>query len=143
MMTQTRRFSLYSMFTALLLSPLASADILIDDPYVREPVPGRNMSAAFMSVRNTAAEDAVLVSASAPWAGKIEIHTHRHEDGVMKMRQIESLTIPAGGQVLLKPMGLHLMLFRLQQPLADSLPLTLCFASGACVDTVAELRKPQ
>ena len=61
MMTQTRRFSLYSMFTALLLSPLASADILIDDPYVREPVPGRNMSAAFMSVRNTAAEDAVLV----------------------------------------------------------------------------------
>ena len=76
----------------------------------------------------------------AEWAGLIEIHTHLHEDGVMKMRQINSLEIPGGESVVLEPGGLHLMLFKLQLPLTEPLPLTLCFDDGECQTASAELR---
>jgi len=142
-MIKSVRRSLFAFTCGVLLSSAAAAEIVVDDAYVREPIPGRNMSAAFMQIRNTGSEDEVLVSASAPWTGRIEIHTHIHEDGVMKMRQIESLPVPAGETVVLKPMGLHLMLFELKQPLADTLPLKLCMKSGECVETEAQLRKPE
>ena len=32
----------------------------------------------------------------------------------MKMRQVESVDVPAGGEVLFKPHGLHVMLFGLK-----------------------------
>ena len=149
-MIRSRRFSLLSLCAGALLSSLAcadvsadvAADVVVDGAYVREPVPGRNMSAAFMQIKNTGTEDKTLVSASAPWTERIELHTHIHENGMMKMRQIQSLPVPAGETVVLQPMGLHLMLFGLQQPLAQELPLTLCFAGGDCVDTTAVLRTP-
>jgi copper(I)-binding protein len=51
------------------------------------------------------------------------------DDGVMKMRKLEKLGIPAGGSALLKPSGDHIMLFGLKAPLkeGDLLPITLVF----------------
>ncbi len=112
------------------------------DVRVREPIPGRMMSAAYLTLTNHSSEDQTLVSASAPWAGLIEIHTHLHEDGVMRMRQLPSLTIPAGESVTLQPGGLHLMLFKLKLPLPDTLTLTLCFENDLCQDTEAKLLTP-
>ena len=118
----------------------AVADVVVSDAYVRAPVPGRAMSAAFMTLTNNGSEEKVLVSANAPWADSIEIHTHMNDNGVMRMRQLQSLTIPAGESVTLQPGGLHLMLFGLQLPLGESLPLTLCFEGDECIDVQASLR---
>jgi len=123
-----------------LASAAAMADVTVSDAYVREPIPGKNMSAAFIQITNNGESDRVLISASAAWAPQIEIHTHIHDNGVMRMRQIDSLTIPAGETVTLQPGGLHLMLFRLQLPLAQTLPLELCFKDGECITAEAELR---
>lgn len=114
----------------------------ITNARVREPIPGRMMSAAFLTITNNGSVARNLVSVSADWAGLIEIHTHLHEDGVMKMRQLERLEIPAGESVVLQPGGLHLMLFKLQLPLADLLPMELCFSNGECIDTTATLFSP-
>ncbi|MDK2777845.1 MAG: copper chaperone PCu(A)C [Pseudomonadota bacterium] len=134
------RFSTLLAPVLMALSAAALADIEVSDPYVREPVPGRDMSAAFMQISNSGDSDRVLVSASAGWTSRIEIHTHIHDNGVMRMRQIESLTIPAGETVTLKPGGLHLMLFGLQPPLAQTLPLELCFKDGECMTVDARQR---
>lgn len=114
----------------------------VSDARVREPIPGRMMSAAYLTLTNHSTQDQTLVSAHTPWAGLIEIHTHLHEDGVMRMRQLPSLTIPAGESVSLQPGGLHLMLFKLKLPLPDSLTLTLCYENDVCQDTEAELLTP-
>ncbi|MCD8523694.1 MAG: copper chaperone PCu(A)C [Saccharospirillaceae bacterium] len=139
--------SLRSVFLVLLALtgsvPVLSQPLDIHDAYVREPIPGRYMSAAFMTLSNTTAQNKTLISASADWAGLIEIHTHLHDNGVMRMRQLESLTIPAGERVSLQPGGLHLMLFKLQLPLSEPLPLTLCFDDGECQTVSAELRSLQ
>jgi len=124
----------------LCASVQAQTTLSVDDAYVREPIPGRYMSAAFMTIKNDGKEDRKLVSANAEWAGLIEIHTHIHDDGVMRMRQIKELEIPAGEEVVLQPGGLHLMLFKLGIPLVNKLPLSLCFKDGECIQTTAELR---
>ena len=128
--------------TLLMLMPLSllAGPVTVSGAWVREPIPGRMMSAAFMQLSNPGTADKVLVSARADWAGSIEIHTHLNDNGVMRMRQIESLTVPAGGAVTLQPGGLHLMLFRLQLPLSDPLMLELCFADGECQTVAAEIR---
>lgn len=120
----------------------AATKLSITDARVREAIPGRMMSAAFLTITNTAKHSRKLVSVTADWAGLIEIHTHLHEDGVMKMRQLERLEIPAGESVVLQPGGLHLMLFKLQLPLADVLPMELCFSNGECIETNATLFSP-
>ena len=126
----------------LMLSPVfALADSLeIEDAYVREPIPGRYMSAAFLKIENESEKSRTLVSANADWAGLIEIHTHIHDNGVMRMRQLQELEIPAGEIVKLQPGGLHLMLFKLKLPLAKELALDLCFKNGECETVTAKLR---
>lgn len=134
---------LRAVFTiALMLSPVfAVADSLeIEDAYVREPIPGRYMSAAFLKIENESEKSRTLVSANADWAGLIEIHTHIHDNGVMRMRQLQELEIPAGEIVKLQPGGLHLMLFKLKLPLAKELALNLCFKNGECETVTAKLR---
>lgn len=99
---------------------------------VREPLPGKTMTAGFMALTNTTTADQQLVSASASWAERIELHTHVHDHGVMRMRAVEQVSIAAGKTVTFKPGGLHLMVFGVQAPLQQELPITLCFASGEC-----------
>jgi copper(I)-binding protein len=105
--------------------PANAADVSVDDPWVRGTVAGQMATGAFMAI--TAKEGAALISASTPVAGVVEIHTMKMEGGVMKMRPIPKLELPAGEAVHLKPGGYHVMLMDLKQPLktGESVPITL------------------
>lgn len=142
-MLSVRGLLLSLTLTSSVLAGVCSAADLPEasDVRVREPMPGRMMSAAYLNLTNPGTEDKTLVSVTAPWAGLIEIHTHAHENGVMRMRQLTSLTIPAGERVALQPGGLHLMLFKLTLPLPDTLSMTLCYEGDECQDIQAELLK--
>ena len=50
----------------------------------------------------------------------------------MKMHPVGSLEIPAGGSVIFKPQGLHIMLMNLKAPLrqGETLTLTLIFENA-------------
>ncbi|WP_276668488.1 copper chaperone PCu(A)C [Thalassolituus oleivorans] len=143
-MKNSVRIVLISLFTVISVCSLAQAPasaVVATDAWVKAPIPGRYMTAGFVTLQNPSQQDRQLVSVSAPWAGLIEIHTHLHEDGVMKMRQLMQLPIPAGETVTLSPGGLHLMIFKLNLPLAEPLPLTLCFDDGTCTNIDANLRQ--
>lgn len=128
--------------TLLILSGLSSASLaqlVVSEGYVRKPIPGRSMSAAFMTISNTSAQDIVLTKARIEGARSVEIHTHSHKDGVMRMRQLHELTISAGESVSLAPGGLHLMVFGISQlPLEPK--LELCDQEGHCYSSNLELR---
>jgi periplasmic copper chaperone A len=97
-------------YLGLISLPLLAAENLsIDDAWTPEAPPGR-MMAGFMVIDNPGPEDVILVDASSPQFGHVEIHTMVMDDGVMRMRRLEQLVIPAGERVELKPGGLHLML---------------------------------
>lgn len=91
---------------------------------------GKTGAVYFMIVNDTETADK-LVSASTPAARKAEIHNHLMQDGVMKMRKVDGLEIAAGGRVMFKPGGYHLMLFGLTEPLKD----------GASIDVKLQFEK--
>lgn len=106
---------------AVMLLPLsAGAEMLIRDGYVRGMPPGQQVTAAFMRLQNTGEKDLVIVAASSDVAARVEIHRHRHVDGMMRMEQVDSITVPAGKDFVLQSGGYHLMMFELQRPLQDN-----------------------
>ncbi len=101
----------------------------IENAWVRTPAPGRDVTAGYVTLTATGADDQ-LVSVSSPDATRVEIHTMEMDDDVMRMRQIEALDLPAGQPVSLEPGGDHLMIFGYTAPDGE-IELTLNFASGA------------
>lgn len=102
--------------------------------------PGDEMSAVYLNITNTGVEPDQLISVETS-AGTAEIHTTRMENDVMRMRPVETLTIPAGETVALKPAGTHIMLLNLTLPLVENetLSLVLVFASGITLEVEARI----
>lgn len=116
-----------------------AAEVTVSEQYVRGLLPGKHITAAFMTLSNTSGVSVDLISASLKGAKKVEIHTHSHEGGVMRMRQIEKIEVPAKGQVSLAPGGLHLMIFGVDK-LVDQAEMELCFSNGKCQTTVLPVK---
>lgn len=89
--------------------------ITIKNAWVRAIVPGQDVAGAYMDI--TSARDASLVKLETPAAKTAEIHSMKMENGVMRMRSVDALPLPARKTVRLEPGGYHLMLTGLQHPL--------------------------
>lgn len=103
----------------------AAALVKVENAWLRPAVAGQSGTGGF--ARITSDKGATLVGLASPVAGVAEVHEMAMEGDVMKMRAIESLPLPAGKPVELKPGGHHLMLMQLKQPLAagGTVPVTL------------------
>ncbi len=114
-------FMLSLAFTASL------AQVKVDDAWIAATVSVQKSSAAFMKLKSEQA--LTLVRASSPAAGLVEVHTMNMEGGVMQMRPLKNLVLPAKQLVELKRGGTHLMVMDLKQQLkaGQSIPLTLTF----------------
>jgi copper(I)-binding protein len=69
----------------------------------------------FLVIKNTGATADRLVSASCGAAMMTQVHETVVENDIMKMREVTSIEIPAGGVVELKHGGYHIMLMDLKQ----------------------------
>jgi hypothetical protein len=98
---------------------------VIKDAWVRGTVAQQKASGAFMQI--TSAPGGKLLSVSSPVAGMAEVHEMVMEGTTMRMRAVESLQLPAGQTIELKPGGYHVMLMDLKQQLnpGDMVPLSL------------------
>jgi copper(I)-binding protein len=137
---------------AVLLSVFAVAraqsvaeQVEVQDPYVRAVPPGQPNSASFMALYNGDSRDHALVGAESPAARVVELHTHLMRDGMMQMRPVARIGLPAGATISLQPGGLHVMLIGLQQPLVpdQAVPLSLIFEDGSKALVKAPVRKLQ
>lgn len=136
---------LLSSVAALALAAPAGAQspaLTASDAWVREAPASRPTSAAYMTLKNASASELTIVSASTPAAKVAELHEMREEDGRMRMRKVETLRVPAGGTLALKPGGLHVMLFELTGALetGKTVPFTFTLADGTTVKVDAVVR---
>ena len=106
----------------------ALAQVQIEKPWTRATAPGAQVAGGYMLIRNQGAADKLL-SASSPASGKVELHVHINDNGVMKMREVPGYDVPAKGSFELKPGGAHLMFMNLKAPLkeGDKVPVMLKF----------------
>lgn len=129
------------MSAAAFAHEFTAGDLTIDHPWARATAPKAPVGGGYMTIVNTGAEADRLISASADFAGKVEIHEMTMENDVMKMRPLpDGVAIPAGEAVELKPGGLHIMLMGLTAPLVEgeTRPLTLVFEKAG--DVTVELK---
>ena len=129
--------------TPLALAPaaLAQSTVSVENAWSRAQIVGRN-GAIFLTLKGQDGGDR-LMGASSPVASSVELHETVMDQGVMKMREVKGMQIPAGGTVMLQPGGLHIMLMNLKQPLkeGESVPLTLVFEKAGPVTTSATVAK--
>ena len=114
--------------------------VIVTHAWVRVAAPGQRVAGAYLEISSAAPSK--LVAASSPAAGSVEIHSMRLENGIMKMRQLESLELPAKQTVKLEPGGLHIMLLDLKRPLkpGDKVPLRLTLRRADRSKTVVEVQ---
>lgn len=119
----------------------AEGPITVKDAYARASIGQQRSSAAYMTIETSAGPDR-LVAAASPVAGKVELHTHLHEGGVMKMRQVEAIEVAPGKPAKLETGGLHIMMMELKQPLkaGETIPLTLTFEKAGKVEVQVPVR---
>ncbi|HEY1015512.1 MAG TPA: copper chaperone PCu(A)C, partial [Herpetosiphonaceae bacterium] len=100
-------------------------------------------SAAYMRIANAGAAER-LVKAESPVAGTVELHTVEDQNGVMAMRPVAAIEIPAQGSAELKPGGFHVMLIDVQRELraGDTFTVTLTFEQAGAVTVPVTVRDP-
>jgi len=124
---------------------LLASDIKVENAFVKEIAPNMKNSAAFMSIKNNGDKKVSLVSAKSDISAITELHTHGKKDGMMVMYKVVNIEIPAKGEALLKPMGLHVMLIGLNKQIkeGDTVNLELTFDNGENVKVAAPVKKLQ
>ncbi len=132
-MTRLARASF--ILSMIVSAPALAADISLDHPWSRATPANAPVGAGYVSIRNSGVAADRLVSATADVAGKVEIHEMAMDGGVMKMRQVQGIDIPAGKSAELKPGGYHLMFMGLKQPLkaGDTVKGSLTFEKAGTV----------
>jgi len=141
------RRNLLALAAAMTLSLSASAvmaqsgHVEIKDAWARATPGGTQTGAAYVTVVSPTGDR--LTGASAPVAQKAELHSMTMDNGVMKMRQLDGIDLPAGQPVSLKPNGYHIMLLGLTQPLKEgqTFPLTLTFARAGAENVTVTVQK--
>jgi len=120
---------------------LRAGDLVITRAWSRAAGQG-GTGVGYLTITNRGSVPDRLLSASSPAAGRLELHSHAHEGGVMRMREVPAIEIPPGETVTLQPGGLHLMLMGLKQPLrqGETLPVTLRFARAGEVQVALAIQ---
>jgi copper(I)-binding protein len=128
----TRRFILGAALAASFASPsLAQSyelgSLRIGHPWARATVAANG--GAFLSVENTGAAPDRLLRASTDVATTVQLHTHIKDGDIMRMREVDSVELPAGKKIVFEPGSYHIMLLGLKKKLVEGerFPLTLEF----------------
>lgn len=100
---------------------------VVSGAFAHTTVPGQRVGAAYMTITSPYSTTLRRIESGA--AEYVEVHQMHKQDGVMKMREIKELKIPAGAEVKLAPGGAHLMLIQLKKPLkqGETVPLKMVF----------------
>ncbi|WP_119418061.1 copper chaperone PCu(A)C [Desertibaculum subflavum] len=119
----------------------AQGQITVKEPYARATIGQAKVSAAYMTIETSTGPDR-LIAAASPVAGTVELHTHLHEGGVMKMRQVEAIELAPGKPAVLETGGYHIMMLDLKQPLkaGETILLTLTFEKAGKVEVQVPVR---
>jgi copper(I)-binding protein len=118
----------------------AAAAVTATEAWVRGTVPAQKVTGAFVTLESS--DEAKVVGVASPAAKSAEIHTSENRDGVMHMHAVDSLPLPAGKRVEMKPGGYHVMLVGLTRALAagEHVPLTFTIEDKQGRRTQVEVR---
>jgi len=115
--------------------------IAVSGAWARATVPGQTSAAAYLQIANTGDGADTLTAVSAE-VGEATMHSSNMEAGIMRMRPLKSLDVPAHSTVRFQPGSNHIMISGLEQPLheSDSFTLALGFQRSGVQRVKVEIR---
>ena len=126
-----------------------SAAVSVTDAWARSSSATASAAAAYATITNAGPTADALVGASSPAAATVEVHETvamgspaASGSGMMGMRPVARVEIPAGGSLQLKPGSYHVMLIGLAHDLVvgDTIDLTLTFEKAGQITVKAQVR---
>jgi copper(I)-binding protein len=116
--------------------------ITMTEAYLNLPPPGHSTTAAYVQIANRDKSPITITGFGSTKASRVELHEHIHADGMMKMREVDQLTLAAMQTEVFKPMGYHLMVFGLSDDVVagQSVEFTATMASGERIVFQAQAR---
>jgi copper(I)-binding protein len=114
---------------------------IIQNAWIQEMPPARRLTAAYLTIENLSGKENALLAANADVAGAAELHRAETNNGMMRMRKLDRVTLPVGKTELTG--DLHIMLIDLKTPLkdGDQVALTLEFENGVKQTVLAPVKK--
>jgi copper(I)-binding protein len=130
--------------TASAMAPMTvkAGSLEIVTPWLRATPGGAKVAGGYLRITNAGGEADRLIGAAIPIARTGDIHEMSMDNGMMRMRALDSgLEIKAGATVELKPGGYHIMFEGLTEPLkqGDMIEGTLTFAKAGKVPVTFEV----
>jgi copper(I)-binding protein len=114
---------------------ICSGDICLSDPWARATPPGAQSVAIYFSIVNKGRTADALVSASSSATANAMVHRSVLTGNIVHMEMPGVVELAPGAHLTFAPVGYHLMLEALKQPLTEgsTISVTLNFAKAGKV----------
>lgn len=114
----------YLLFTLLFAIP-ATAEVIVDEGYIRLPPPNARSAAGYGTLVNRGDANVEVTDVRSDRFQMSMLHATVIEDGVSKMRHMNNISISPGRGFEFKPNGPHMMLMRPKSPLQEGEMITV------------------
>ncbi|AGH94471.1 copper chaperone PCu(A)C [Pseudobdellovibrio exovorus] len=104
--------------------------ITVEGAYIYKPLQGSRATAGYGTFKNTGKDDITIAIVSLDGFKAVELHETVSEDGMMKMKKVDSFVVKKGGSFELKPGGNHIMLFDANKEFKEGETLNVVFKNG-------------
>jgi periplasmic copper chaperone A len=144
-MKNTRMLSLpcAGLALALLLAPLARADIVASAGWSRATPPGTTNAVGYLVLTNTGGDSRSLLRIVSPASDRVMIHRSSVDhNGVARMWPVGELTLKPGEEFRFDPSAFHVMFMGIKSPfvVGAKVPLSLLFEDEKEVTVMLEVR---
>jgi hypothetical protein len=120
----------------------AESNLVVAGAWIRQPPPGSDVAAVYLSLQNIGTKTAKLTGVECPIAGMAMLHESRESGGQSQMRELTSVSLAPGASMAFTPGSKHIMLHGLTHPLevGERVPIVLVFAGGMRLHVTALVR---
>jgi copper(I)-binding protein len=116
----------------------ALGKLKIGHPWSMALPPNAPAVAAYFTIENNGDTADRLISVDSPLAGQAQLHEHVEVNGLMKMRQVQTVEVAPRATVSFAPMAYHVMLLDIEDRSrlvsGQRFPLTLHFQKAGAVE---------
>ncbi|MGH1372365.1 MAG: copper chaperone PCu(A)C [Cellvibrionaceae bacterium] len=104
---------LFCVSAAVFAGPDSATDLYIENAEIRLPLPGQTTAVVYLALVNDSLQDRIVSRVTVEAAAASELHQHLHRDGMMRMRRLDRIAVPAGKTLTFESGSYHIMAFRL------------------------------
>ncbi len=130
-----------AMAAAMLAGCSDPQELAVDAAWVRLPAVADRPGVAYFTIHGGPAP-ATLIAVSSGWAIRADMHeTMSGAGGMMQMKPLASVAIPANGTVAFAPGGRHVMVYGINPAVhaGDTMTFTFTFADGRRIRRIARV----